>query len=65
LNKNIPVYFSKKGCLKLFFSTITGLLPFVHFKESYLEIIMPNYILKQHSLTLPFPIKAALYLGKM
>lgn len=64
LDPSIPIYFSKTGCIKLFFSTIFGILPFLKYKESYLEIVMPNYILKEYSHILPFPIKIVLKIAK-
>lgn len=45
-NPNVEMYFSARGCIKLMVLTLFGLLPFVRFKESYLEIVMPNYMLK-------------------
>ncbi len=46
VNESISSYFSLKGCINLLLLNLTGLLPFVKFKESHFEIIMPNYILK-------------------
>jgi len=46
LNPNVEAYFSLKGCVKLLVLMFTGLLPFWPLKESYLEILMPNFLLK-------------------
>lgn len=47
LNPNVGIFFSSIGCVKLLFLMISGLLPFFRFKETHLEIIMPNRILKK------------------
>lgn len=47
LNPNVGLYFSSTGCIKLLILLISGLLPFFKFKETHLEIIMPNRILKK------------------
>ena len=46
LNPQVEAYFSLKGCIKLLILMSTGLLPFWRIKESYLEILMPNFLLK-------------------
>jgi len=46
LNPNIDAYFSLRGCVKLLTLMCTGLLPFWPLKEKYLEILMPNFLLK-------------------
>lgn len=52
LNPNIEAYFSLNGCVKLIALMATGLLPFWPLKESYLEIIMPNFLLKKRRLSI-------------
>ena len=47
LNPKIGLYFSAKGCWKLFLLITTGLLPFWPLKETHLEVIMPNELLKK------------------
>ena len=46
LNENVRVYLSLLGCARLMLLLVTGMLPFVVFKETHLEIIMPNFMLK-------------------
>lgn len=46
LNSQVPIYFSLAGVVKLLLLMLTGLLPFVPLKETHLEIIMPNNLLK-------------------
>jgi hypothetical protein len=48
LNPKIKLYFSANGCWKLFLLLITGLLPFVTLPETYLEVIMPNELIKTY-----------------
>jgi hypothetical protein len=53
INPNIERFFSLVGCLKVIVLMVSGLLPFVALKESYMEIIMPNFMLKDKK-NLPF-----------
>ncbi len=46
LNSDVSLMFSLKGVVRLLLLLVTGLLPFVPFRETYFEIIMPNAILK-------------------
>ena len=46
LNPDVDLYFSQNGCAKLGVLLFTGLLPFWPLKESYIEVILPNYFLK-------------------
>jgi hypothetical protein len=46
LNPKIDLYFSAKGCWKLFLLLGSGLLPFVPLRETYLEVILPNELIK-------------------
>lgn len=46
LNSKVPLYFSLMGVVKLLLLSISGLLPFVPLKETHLNIIMPNNLLK-------------------
>lgn len=52
LNPRIGLYFSAKGCWRLFVLIMTGLLPFWPLKETYFEVIMPNELLKKKNLPL-------------
>ena len=47
-NSRIDIYFSARGCIKLFLLLLTGLLPFVPLKETHLEVIMPNELLNKY-----------------
>lgn len=60
LNPSIEAYFSLRGCVKLLTLMCTGLLPFWPLKEKYLEILMPNFLLKHRSL--PIGITLGCYL---
>ncbi|CAF0813928.1 unnamed protein product [Brachionus calyciflorus] len=64
LNPKVGIFFSMSGCLKLMVYMVFGLLPFVKFKESHLEIIMPNRILKKNRDSIPRGYIAALLLVK-
>jgi hypothetical protein len=46
LNPKIDLYFSANGCWKLFLLLVSGLLPFVPLRETYLEVILPNELIK-------------------
>lgn len=61
LNPNISVYFSSQGCFKIFIFCILGLLPFLPFKESYLEIVMPTDRIKKK---LPLLIRIPIFIGE-
>lgn len=65
LNDNIGSYFSLQGCVRLFFLNMTGLLPFVTFKETHFEVIMPNHVLKHKRNQLSWGFYFALWIVKI
>lgn len=51
-NPNILMLFSMRGVFKLLLYTYTGLLPFIPFHESCLEIFMPSILLRKENSTI-------------
>lgn len=64
-NNRVPIYFSLFGVVKLLLLMLTGLLPFVPLKETHLEIMMPNNLLKYKRNSLPRAAIAPFMLVKM
>ncbi|XP_042896084.1 lysophospholipase D GDPD1 isoform X1 [Parasteatoda tepidariorum] len=50
INPQIPIYFSASRVICLVLFTYSGLLPFIPFKESCLELFMPSVLLKNPSM---------------